>query len=660
MKRLNGRYEIEDLNSTNGTYINGKIIEGRQILDESDQISIGSVNFFLRSGAIDVTYSIIADNIEKVYPGGNIGLRKLSLKIKSGEFVALMGPSGCGKSTLLKGLNGANPVTGGGVTIRGMKLNKENFKLLKQSIGYVPQDDIVHKNLSVDKTMYYAAKLRVATDVSNVEIYRKIDEILTSLNINDPVLRKLKVKQLSGGQRKRVSIAVELLNDPDILFLDEPTSPLDPETIEDFLKSIQGLAKNGMTVLMVTHKPSDLHFVGKVIFLSKGGFLTFFDKKEKLLDHFSADNINNVYAELKEEEKGQYWNSRWVNDNPQSDVIHKAEELNITKSSSSSFRQLYWLIRRYAEIKWNDKGNVLLLLFQPIFIAGLIAMLFNDFQPSVLFLTAVSSIWFGVSNAAKEIVDETPIYERERMVNLRIGNYILSKIIVLSFIAVVQSLLFISILSWRYDIIYELSDSTALLNPGANEITEYFKFYGFWPISWLMVQLSISATLFGLLLSAIFKTTEEVMTVIPISLIPQIVLANIVVFLDERWKIMLSYLTLGRWGTEGFFRITINEFEAQKDTTLISAPNTLAIFDKGESMLAPPLENPLIEPTKVAADSIEKDELMAVNPIEFYGFNDSKNFLDYEHTYWIAITILSMLSFLALYYFLKRKDKKFV
>lgn len=659
IERIGGRYEIEDLNSTNGTYINGKIIEGRQVIDESDQISIGSVNIFLQSGTIDITYSIIADNIEKVYPGGNVGLRKLSLKIKSGEFVALMGPSGCGKSTLLKGLNGANPVTSGGVTVRGMKLNKENFKLLKQSIGYVPQDDIVHKNLSVNKTMYYAAKLRVATDVSDIEIYRRIDDILTSLNINDPILRKRKVKQLSGGQRKRVSIAVELLNDPDILFLDEPTSPLDPETIEDFLNSIQGLIRNGMTVIMVTHKPSDLHFVDKVIFLSKGGYLTYFDKKDKLLDYFSADNINNVYAELKDEEKGQYWNSRWVNSNPQSDVIHKAEELNITKSSSS-LRQLFWLTLRYTEIKWNDKGNVLLLLLQPIFIAGLIAMLFNDFQPSVLFLTAVCSIWFGVSNAAKEIVDEIPIYERERMVNLRIGNYLLSKIIVLFFISVIQSLLFISILNLRYNTFYEIGDSTVLLNPGADGIVEYFKFYGFWPISWLMIQLSISATLFGLLLSAIFKNTEEVMTVIPISLIPQIVLANIVVFLDEKWKIMLSYLTLGRWGTEGFFRITVNEFEAQKDITVISDPNALSIFEKGESMLAPPLENPLLGSAEVVVDSVEKDELMAVNPIDFYSFNNENNFLEGENTYCIAITILSIISFVALYHSLKRKDKNFV
>ena len=144
-----------------------------------------------------------------------------------------MGPSGCGKSTLLRALNGDFPATEGKVYIHDMELYG-NYDYLKRLIGYVPQDDIVHKELSVENSLYYAAKLRLSSDVSKEDIWFKINEVLTNLNINDSEIRKRKVKDLSGGQRKRVSIAVELLTDPSILFLDEPTSPLDPKLLKIF------------------------------------------------------------------------------------------------------------------------------------------------------------------------------------------------------------------------------------------------------------------------------------------------------------------------------------------------------------------------------------------------------------------------------------------
>ena len=221
---------LQDLDTTNGTFVNGVPVRQRVVIQSTDQITIGTTTFALQSGLVELKYAIVADNIQKVYAKGVIGLNKMSLKIPSQQFIALMGPSGCGKSTLLKGLNGANPVTSGAITIQGLSLNNENYNTLKKYIGYVPQDDIVHGDLSVEKTLYYAAKLRMSDDVSKKEISAKIDQVLTNLNLDSTSIRKNKINELSGGQRKRISIAVELLNDPKILFLDEPTSPLDPET----------------------------------------------------------------------------------------------------------------------------------------------------------------------------------------------------------------------------------------------------------------------------------------------------------------------------------------------------------------------------------------------------------------------------------------------
>jgi ABC-type multidrug transport system ATPase subunit len=177
-----------------------------------------------------------------------------------------MGPSGCGKTTLLKVLNGETPSTEGRVLISGLDLD-ENYDYVKTLIGYVPQDDIIHRELTVDQTLYYAARLRMG-QVDPELMANKIEQVLSALKIVDH--RSKPVSKISGGQRKRVSIAVEILTDPLILFLDEPTSPLDPQTIEEFLSILKDLSLNGTTVVMVTHKPEDLLYMDSVIFMAEG------------------------------------------------------------------------------------------------------------------------------------------------------------------------------------------------------------------------------------------------------------------------------------------------------------------------------------------------------------------------------------------------------
>ncbi|MGB0930648.1 MAG: FHA domain-containing protein [Chitinophagales bacterium] len=585
LKKPDGTYIIKDLGSKNGTFVNGERIRAQTeiIISKADTINIGAYKFRLGKPAEDIRKhkAIIVEGVTKKVNRGKITiLRDISFQVDAQDFVAVMGPSGCGKSTLLRALNGDFPATEGSVYIHDMELYG-NYDYLKRLIGYVPQDDIVHKELSVENSLYYAAKLRLSSDVSKEDIWEKINEVLTNLNINDPEIRKRKVGDLSGGQRKRVSIAVELLTDPSILFLDEPTSPLDPETIEDFLLCVMELTKKGTTVMMVTHKPNDLYYVDKVIFLSKGGYMTYFGGKENYLSFFSAKNVIEVYSKNGTVEQGHLWAEKWKETHQEPDLQQKANEEIERRQDASMLSQFFWLTVRYFNIKTSDTANTLILLAQAPIIAGLIALIFEQVELSVLFLMSVSAIWFGTNNSAKEIVGELPIYRRERMFNLRILPYIFSKIVVLTFFSAIQVLVFVAI-------IYGLVG------------TEDLAFAAYWNNVWLMLYLCFSATLLGLLVSALVDNTEKVMTIIPIVLIPQIMLGGVMAAIPAKSAVeFASYTMLSRWGTESLAYVqdsvrSYMAFPAQPDSLVyqtvdavefLNLPNTLELAPELSSNL---------------------------------------------------------------------------
>lgn len=613
----NSDFWIEDLGSVNHTYVNGNKVKTKTKLHDSDVVTISFYTINLREGTKDLrkeSNAINAVAIQKIYPNNKIGLQSLSLEIPHSNFVALMGPSGCGKSTLLKCLNGDNPATAGEVYIHGLPLRK-NFNLIKKKIGYVPQDDIIHKELTVYKTLFYAAKLRLPDDTSNEEIDNRINKVIADLNLDqdkEKNIKSIKVGNLSGGQRKRISIAVELLTEPTILFLDEPTSPLDPETIESFLTSIKRLASNGTTIIMVTHKPEDLNYVDQVIFLGIQGHLVYKGMAHGLVSSFEVDNIVEVYSEMSHIDKVK---NKYIKPNALGYQNHADAEIKREKPDSL-WLQLYWLISRYYNIKLNDKENLFLLLAQPLIIGGLVCLVFNQFRVGVLFLMTISAIWFGVSNSAKEIVGELSVYRRERMFNLNINMYILSKWAVLSLIALVQSILFVTIvyLNFKYNTYV-----------GFDEV--YLR--AFWQSIAFMFFLSFSGSLIGLWLSASLNTTEKVMTVVPIMLMPQIMLAGVMTKINTTIVEVFSFFTLGRWGTEGFSRLqdeaspnSKSVIVGQIQETSASAMDVLNLYDKDLT-----------------------NEGTLIGDI-FNGFDENI----------IAITMLNLLFYLFIYYALRKKD----
>jgi ABC transport system ATP-binding/permease protein len=539
--KVNHEIFVEDLQSTNGTFINQTRIKKATQLTETDKLLIGLNVFKIneKPRVLSKESAITASQVSKIFENGYKGLQTTSLEIPYKQMVALMGPSGCGKSTLMKVLNGDMPPSKGQIKLFGLDLY-ENFEFLKQIIGYVPQDNIVHNELTVEDSLYYSAKLRLSPDVSQKEINRIISEVLGYLNIDTPQIRKTKIGKLSGGQRKRVSIATELLTKPKILFLDEPTSPLDPETIEEFLKCLRNLCNEGTTVVMVTHKPEDLNYVDRVIFMGTQGHLVFDGEKNMLLQYFNKKTIIEIYALLGNPENSKQWYSKWNTRDNTNSQEHKDFEPKFV--AAGAMHQFRWLSQRYLKIKLSNAKNLMLIFFQPILISVLIISVFDSLyeedvfgaigNTGILFLMAIAAIWFGVSNAAKEFVSEKAIFKRERMFNLTIKPYIFSKLSVLSLISVVQIVIFLAILFGYYSELNSFGLATCY-----------------------MMLISITSIQFGLLLSAFSKTSEEVMSILPVALMPQIILAGILQPIQNEFTKLLSYLTIGRWGTEGLARI---------------------------------------------------------------------------------------------------------
>ncbi|MEZ5344507.1 MAG: FHA domain-containing protein [Pyrinomonadaceae bacterium] len=549
LKNTGSGIVVEDLNSTNGVYINGERIS-RRVVSPEDVIQIGS--FVLRIdennniGVFDTRSKIRIDSIgitkdvKNRAGGGKIRLLDdISLSIKPNEFIGLLGPSGAGKSTYMDALNGMRPPTGGSVLINNQDLYRY-LDSLKQSIGYVPQDDIIHRELTVYKTLYYVAKLRLSRDVSRSEIDQIIEEVLDVTGLDER--RDVPINELSGGQRKRVSIAVELITKPSIIYLDEPTSGLDPATEEKIMKLFRQIAESGRTVILTTHAMENVRLFDKIVVLMRGK-LVFYGKPEEALEHLGASSFKELYDKLEEpiEEKireygeadrfsitesvAQTWKEKFQNTvQYKRNVFEPLREVQKADSAKSrkghrlgifgSIRQGITLSRRYARVLSKDKMNLFILFAQAPIIAILVFFVMGENQPRdfAYFALSLCSIWFGTSVAAREIVRERPVYGRERMVNLGIFPYIASKLFILSSIVAIQCvMLFVPL---------KFFDLTGLMPmPGV--------FLGIPQFFTMLVTASVGVAL-GLFISALVKTSEMATSLIPLILIPQIIFSGLI------------------------------------------------------------------------------------------------------------------------------------
>ncbi|MFI8998443.1 FHA domain-containing protein [Streptomyces sp. NPDC053542] len=557
-----GRFEIHDLGSHNGTYVNGQPVPkgGSALIGPQDTVGVGHSTFRLVGDRLEEfvdtgEVSFSARHLTVTVEGGKQILKDVSFGVPEKSLVAVIGPSGSGKSTLLKALTGYRPANQGDVLYDNRNLYKQ-FAELRQRIGLVPQDDILHKELTVQKALRYAAKLRFPGDTAEAEREARIDEVLHELKLH--VHREKKVTSLSGGQRKRVSVALELLTKPSLIFLDEPTSGLDPGMDRDVMKLLRDLADDGRTVLVVTHSVAELALCDKLLVMAPGGGVAYFGPPEEALNFFQYETWADVFSAF-ENYRDYDWMGRWRGSPhyqmyaadidavaPQS-VSVQAPPARMQKSQSWG-SQLWTLMRRYVSVIASDRGFLGLMLVLPA-VLGVVSMLIpSDFglgygplnrartnrdATTIMLILVVGMCFSGAANSVRELIKERVIYERERATGLSRSAYLMSKVFVLGVVTAVQGV-----------IIAVIGFSTRNM-PAEGLIVKDLPAI---EMTLAIIALGFTSMMFGLLISSLVKTAEKTMPLLVMFAIVQVVFTGVLFQLYNTPGVaQISWLMPSRW-----------------------------------------------------------------------------------------------------------------
>ncbi|URR36056.1 FHA domain-containing protein [Thermosynechococcus sp. HN-54] len=571
---------ITDLNSSNGVFCNGKRLTKPHALRIGDKIRIGP--YLLQ---INVDETITVDNetgsirldafgLEKVVKGNKKLLHDVSLSILPREFVVVAGVSGCGKSTLLRALTGFNPASSGTVLVNGNDLY-HNFDAYRSQFAYVPQEDIVHKELTVEEALDFAAQLRMPADITPTERHSRVEEVMQILGLSQR--RDVPIKNLSGGQLKRVSIGVELITKPSLFFLDEATSGLDPGTEADVMSLLRRLANDGCTVVLITHVTENIKLCNLVLFLAAGGRIAYFGPPDQAAAYFGVNSFNDIYPLVERERSPEEWQQRYLNspqyktyvlDRQKSVVCHldhgRTPDSQGKRASKipqyhpvSGLRQYLILLQREAAVLMRDRVSLILNFSIPFFI-GLLDLIIWDREVfdirkgdaataiTMLFATALVAVMVGNLTTMREIAKEREIYRREHLVGLKIGAYVFSKTTVALLLALYQASAFL------------LFKNIAIDFPG-DSLTQVQL--------WITMFLaSFSGMMMGLLVSALSPNTAIAPLLLILFIIPQVTFGGGIIAPSQMNPIgqVMNLFTLTKWPFEAFVTIT----ELGKDVAL--------------------------------------------------------------------------------------------
>lgn len=568
VKREHERYVLYDNNSGNGTMVNGENISVPTVLRDKDVIQILDYQLFFSEEYIYYKttvkgISLRVDNVNKHVGFGKKKkqiLKDVNCEIRANEFVAIIGGSGAGKTTLMNAISGFEPEFDGKIYCNDIDMIVQ-FQNLKNIIGFVPQQDIIYENLTLRKMLYYAAKMRMPEDTKREEIIQRIQEVLEMVDLQSH--QNTYIRKLSGGQKKRASIAVELLADPKLFFLDEPTSGLDPGTEKSLMLTLNSLAKeHNKTIVMVTHTTQNLHLCDKIIFMGPGGRLCFCGNVKEVKEFYKTDDLVNIYNMIAE--NPEIWERRFAEYNS----VRTEPNSNRGKSDIvrprkvSAFRQFRIMAQRYAELIWNDKPRLLILLLQPLLIALLLSVvadknIFKIYEStkSMLFALSCSGIWIGLFNSIQEICKERVILKREYMANLKLPGYIMSKFVLQSLLGMIQSV----ILTYVFLAIVGKDKNGIFLHSFKLEIL---------CTVWFTILASVSI---GFIISSIVRSGDKAMAVAPFVLIVQLLFSGILFSLKGIGE-KISYFTVSRWSVEALGSIAkLNrlDLKLQKDFPML-------------------------------------------------------------------------------------------
>lgn len=557
--RMGQPAELVDLSSANGTFVNGRKVE-RALVGPDDTIGIGQRSFRVTQSGLEAApvrqeVRFAATGLRVRTSKGTVILDGIDLAVGDRGFLAVVGPSGTGKSTLLNALTGVRPADAGTVLYEGRDLYAE-YDDLRSRLGVVPQDDVVHPLLTVRQALQYAAELRFPREVSKAEREARVEEVMEELHLS--FRADVPVKVLSGGQRKRVSVALELLTKPPLLFLDEPTSGLDPGLERDLMELFRRLADEGRTVIVVTHSVASLHLCDRVLVVAPGGREAFFGPPDEVTQYFGQPDWEGVFQRLGAEPDTD-WPARYASSSQRRQYLPELDRPEVLANRSSSlspsrgrsgFQQFRTLTRRFLSVMKADRLSMLLLIAQPIVLGVLQLLVLPRHQlapptsgslriyssaATVLFNPVQVATALGLTNAVTQLVRERSIFRRERTYGLSIPAYLGSKAVVLAVIAVVQAAIVVGVA-----LIDEGGPTSALaLGKPFIELTAVIGLTG------------IAASTLGLLVSALASTETVAMTVLPMVLVVESVLtfgALIPNSLDKPVLNQAQYISSTQWG----------------------------------------------------------------------------------------------------------------
>ncbi|MGY1820403.1 FHA domain-containing protein [Geodermatophilus sp. SYSU D00079] len=451
---------LRDLRSFNGTYLNGRRIHGAEALRPGDRIGAGGSTFAWDGRTVTLAGArrpaLDARHLTVTTAQGRRLMDDLSVTVRAGELVAVIGPSGAGKSTLLGALTGLRPAGAGRVTWDGRDLYDE-YEQLRFLIGLVPQEDILHRQLTVRRALDFAARLRLPPDTTAEERAQRVAEVLEEVRLTAQIDQR--IDSLSGGQRKRTSIALELLTAPQMLFLDEPTSGLDPGLDRQVMDGLRALADAGRVVLVVTHSVLALDRCDRVLLLAPGGRVAFFGPPDRLLPFFGVRDHPSVFAAL--EDPG--WVERFAESTLQRRYVEPTGEgvppcpagTAPVPPRPAPLRQLATLVRRNLAVVAADRLFLALLVGMPVVLAvmahafpgeGGLSMSAAGGNPAEaqqrIIVLVVGAALMGAALAVRELVGERPIFRREHAVGLSPAVYLAAKVLVLGGCVTFQSVAF--------------------------------------------------------------------------------------------------------------------------------------------------------------------------------------------------------------------------
>ncbi|MCH9643046.1 MAG: ATP-binding cassette domain-containing protein [Actinomycetia bacterium] len=554
-----GTAEIRDNRSINGTFVNGARVDTAPLTD-GDTVTIGNVDLVFRDGTLVRRTQTAADTatggldvhgVTWTIEGNKTLLDNISMSARPGTLTAVIGPSGAGKSTFARLVAGYTHPTTGQVSFEGHDVHSE-YASLRSRIGMVPQDDVVHGQLTVRQALMYAAELRLPPDTTEADRDQVVNEVLQELEMTEHL--DTRVDKLSGGQRKRASVALELLTGPSLLILDEPTSGLDPALDRQVMSMLRQLADAGRVVLVVTHSLTYLDVCDQVLLLAPGGKTAFCGPPGDIGPSMGTTNWADIFSRVAGDPDGaaQRFLTQHGPPPPPPPALTPSDLGNPTRTSVR--RQLSTIARRQIRLVISDRGYFTFLMLLP-FIMGVLSLsvpgdvgfgvpqtaMEGGAAPNepgqILVMLNVGAIFMGTALTIRALIGERAIFKREQAVGLSTSAYLMAKVVVFTAFAIMQAAIVSSIAivgkGWGPGAV----DSGAVIG---NRSLELF-------ID--VAATCVAAAMVGLALSALAKSSEQIMPLLVVAIMSQLVFSGGMIPVTDRIVLdQMSWATPARWG----------------------------------------------------------------------------------------------------------------